>query len=87
MIFTVLLNIIYGFLHYFVTLLPIGNTSTSEWVAGIYTIWAYVNAFSFIVPVNMLVTCLGIAMIFHAFVLSWNIMHWLYGLLRGNRMH
>jgi len=87
MITTVFLNIIYQIINFFIGLLPTGVTFPADWVAGVYTIWSYINAFSFIVPVDILITCLGIAVTFHLFVFGWNFMHWIYGLIRGIKMH
>lgn len=87
MITSTFLNIIYAIINFFIGLLPIGGAFPTEWTTGVYTIWASINAFSFIVPVDTLVLCLGIAITFHLFVFGWNFMHWIYGLLRGSSMH
>jgi len=87
MIFTIILNIINAFISYFIQLLPIGATFPTTWTTGIYTIWSYINAFSFIVPVDTLLYALGIALTFHLFIFGWNFLHWIYGLIRGSRMH
>jgi len=87
MLFTTLFNIIYGILAYFVSLLPQGSPLPSIWIADVYTIWSYINSFSFIVPVDTLLYCLGIAMTFHLFIFAWKSMHWLYGLIRGYSHH
>jgi len=82
-----LLQMIYAFLTFLLGLLPSGGSIASVWVSGVYQIWGYVNSFSFIVPVNMLVFCLGIAMTFHLFVFAWKGLHWISSHIRGARIH
>lgn len=60
-----------------VGVLPIGGTIPTQWTSAVYTIWADINAFSFIVPVNTLVLCLGIAMGFHLAILGFKLFHWI----------
>jgi len=81
------LSLIYQFVAFLVGLLPTGGVLSSDWVSAVYAIWGYVNVFSFIVPVGMLVTCLGIAMAFHGFIFAWKGVHWLWSLIRGGRVH
>lgn len=87
MITTVFLNLIFALISYFISLLPAGVVFPTAWTAGIATIWGDINAFSFIVPVDTLLTCLVIAIIFHLFQFGWNFMHWIYGIIRGSRFH
>lgn len=77
MIFTFLLNIPAYLIAVVLALLPNGSGAPTEWVNGVYTIWADVNAFSFIVPVQTLLFCLGIAMIFHLAILGFKLFHWI----------
>ena len=83
MIIGFILNLLYFFISILIGFLPVGGDVSVSWVSGIYTVWAYVNMFSFVVPVNMLVTRLGIAMAFHLFVFAWHAIHWIYSLIRG----
>jgi len=87
MITTIFLNIITGIISFFVNLLPDGGAIPTSWISGVYTIWSNINAFSFIVPVDVLLYCLGIAMAFHLFQFGWNLFHWIFGMIRGSRMH
>jgi len=82
-----ILTLIYQFISFTVGLLPTGSAFPSEWTAGIYTVWGYVNSFSFVVPVGTLVSALAIAMSFHLFVFAWKAMHWIYSLIRGGKVH
>jgi len=82
-----LLSILYSIVAFFIGLLPYGQATPAAWLSGIYQIWGAVNAYSFVVPVGMLVTCLGLAMSFHLFVFLWKALHWVYGLIRGSRYH
>lgn len=83
MIIGFLLNILYGFINLLVGYLPLGGSVPASWTSGIYTIWGYLNSFSFVVPVNTLVICLGIAFIFHTFIFAWHGVHWIISLIRG----
>jgi uncharacterized membrane protein YdfJ with MMPL/SSD domain len=87
MIVTFFLQIAYSFLNFLVGLLPTGGSFPASWTSGIATVWGAVNVFSFIVPVGVLVTALGIAVTFHLFVFSWKFLHWLWSLIRGGRVH
>jgi len=80
------LNIGYTFANFLIGILPTGATLPDSWVSAVYTIWGYVNAFSFIVPVSMLLYCLGIAMAFHGFIFAWKGLHWVWSLIRGARV-
>jgi len=87
MIVTIFLNVIYGIISFFLSLIPTGGSFPTEWTSGVYTIWSYVNSFSFIVPVQTLVWCLGLAMTFHLFIFGWKFMHWIYSIVRGTKIH
>jgi len=82
-----LLQIIYAFLNFLVGLLPAGATFPPSWLAAVNTIWGYINSFSFIIPVDVMLYCLGVAFTFHLFVFAWKALHWIYGLIRGTKMH
>jgi len=58
-------------------LFPSGAPASPEWVASVYLIWAYINSFSFIVPVSTLLSCLGIAMVFHLSIFLYHALYWL----------
>jgi len=77
MIITLLLNLSYALVTGLLALLPTGGTFPEEWTEGIYTLWQGINAFSFIVPVEMFVTCLAIALAWDLFVFAWHLLHWL----------
>lgn len=83
MIIGFLLNILYGFINLLVGYLPVGGSVPSTWISGIYSIWSYVNLFSFVVPVNTILSCLGIALVFHGFIFAWHGIHWVISLVRG----
>lgn len=87
MITSFLLSVLFGFISFLVGLLPLGGSIPVTWTAGVYAIWGYVNAFSFIVPVNILVASLAVAMAFHLFVFAWKVIHWVVSMIRGSRVH
>jgi len=87
MITTFFIQIAYSFLSFLVGLLPVGGSIPTSWVSAVQTLWYGINAFSFIVPVATLVSCLAIAMAFHLFVFAWKFLHWLWALIRGSKIH
>jgi len=76
------LTILYQVLAFFVGLLPT-TAFPSAVSAAISTIWGYVNALSFLLPVDTLLTVLGLAMVFHGAILLWRLAHLVGGYLRG----
>jgi len=60
-----------------VSILPNGQTVPAEWTAAVFTVWGYVNSFSFIFPVDTLLWCLGVAMTFHLAIFSFHIFMWI----------
>jgi len=76
MITNFLLQIPGYLLNDLLSILPAGGNLPSQWVSGVYAIWGYINAFSFIVPVDTLLLCLGIAMTFHLAILGFRLFHW-----------
>lgn len=81
------LEIVYQFINFLIGLLPLGESIPQTWINGVYTIWSYINSFSFIVPVNTLVSVLAIAVTFHLFIFAWKGLHWIWSLIRGGRVH
>lgn len=77
MIFDWLLSIPAYLLEGIIGLLPAGGTMPTEWVQGVYTVWGDMNAFSFIVPVNTLISVLALALTFHIAVFTFKAVHWI----------
>lgn len=59
------------------SILPTGGGIPIEYTQGVYTVWSDINAFSFIVPVQTLLTVLGLALAFHLAILTFKIVNWL----------
>jgi len=76
------LSLFYTLLFFFVNLLPYVAFPVGL-VSAISTIWYYVNALSFLLPVSTILTILGLAMIFHGAVLLWRLAHLVGGYIRG----
>lgn len=76
------LQIFYGFLSFFVALLPTTGFPV-DISSAIATVWGYVNALSFLLPVTTLLTVLGLAMTFHGAVLLWRLIHMVASYVRG----
>lgn len=77
MIFEWLLSFPAYLLQSIVGVLPTGGTMPTEWVSGVYTIWGDMNAFSFIVPVNTLLSVLTLALAFHLGIFAFRAFHWI----------
>lgn len=77
MIFSFFFSIPALLLSAILSLLPDGGSVPSVWTSAVYSIWSYVNQFSFVVPVDTLLTCLGIAMVFHLAIFTFRLFHWL----------
>jgi len=60
-----------------INLLPAGGVFPVEWTEAVHDIWQNINAFSFIVPVDTLLWCLGIAMTYHLAIIGFKIFHWI----------
>jgi len=60
-----------------ITLLPASTGIQSEWVNALYTMWNYVNAFSFIIPVATFVFCIGTLMTYYLIVYGWDALNWI----------
>jgi len=58
-------------------LFPTGQPAPPEWVSSVYLIWSYIDSFSFIVPVDTLLWCLGVAMVFHLSIFLYHALSWL----------
>jgi len=76
------LAIFYSFLSFFIVLLPM-STFPAEITTAFATIGGYINALSFLLPINTLLTVLGLAMIFHVTILLWRLSHLIARYLRG----
>jgi len=76
MITSFLLSILYGFFNLILSILPAGQAVPAEWVSALYTVWGYINSFSFIVPVTVLLWALVVALAFHLGVFLWRLFHW-----------
>lgn len=77
MIFEFLLSIPAYILQALLGVLPTGGSVPTEWISAVSTMWGYVNAFSFIVPINTLLWALGIALTFHLAILGFKLFHWI----------
>jgi len=77
-----LMQLLYGFLAFFVGLLPT-TAFPSEIITALQTVWYYMNSVSFLLPVSTILTVLGLAMIFHGSIILWRLAHLVGGYLRG----
>jgi len=82
MITSFLLSVLYQFLSFFIGLLPSVDFPTAITTA-ISTIWYYLNAVSFLLPVSTILTVLGLAITFHLAILGWRLAHLIGGYIRG----
>lgn len=77
------LQIFYAFVSFFVSILPT-VAFPSALGSAITSIWGYMNALSFLFPIQTLLAVLGMAFTFHAALLTWRLFHLVAGYLRGN---
>jgi len=60
-----------------ISILPQGAGVPPQFIAAVYQIWNDINAFSFIVPVQTLLTVLGLALALHGGILLFKMIHWI----------
>jgi len=60
-----------------ISVLPAGGVIPIQFTQSVYTIWADINAFSFIVPVQDLLTILELALAFHLGILGFKVINWI----------
>jgi len=77
MIFNFFLSIPAYLIGALISILPDGGTVPQEWVSAVSSMWNYVEAFSFVVPIETLLWCLGIALTFHISILGFKLFHWI----------
>jgi len=76
------LSMFLSLLSFFVGLLPVVAFPSSI-TSAVQTIWYYINAMSFLLPVSTLLTVLLLAMSFHGAILLWRLAHLIGGYIRG----
>jgi len=59
------------------SLFPAGQPAPQEWVSSLYLIWSYINSFSFIVPVDTLLSALVVSLTFHLAIFLYHAIAWL----------
>jgi len=77
MLIEILLTVILYVVRAIFSILPRGGVFPTQFTDGISTLWYYVRSFDFIVPVDAIVQCLGIALGWIAFRLFWDLFHWI----------
>lgn len=77
MIFTFLISIPAYLIQAVVNFLPAGQAVPSEWISAVHSIWSYIEAFSFILPVDVMLWCLGVALGFHLAIFGFKVFHWI----------
>jgi len=75
MIIGFFLSLFYTFISFIVGLLPT-SAFPSEISSAITTFWSYVNLFSMVVPVQTIITVLGLSFTYLATLLVWDAFHW-----------
>jgi len=77
-----LLQIFYSLLYFFAARLP-AIAFPAAITGAIQTIWYYINAVSFLLPVSTILIVLGLAMVFHSVILVWRLGNYIAGYVRG----
>jgi len=82
MIIAFFVKIITAILGFFIGLLPVINIPTG-WTDAITLIWGYMNAMSFLLPIQTLLTILGLVMTVEVVIFIWHFGLKAYHMLRG----
>jgi len=77
MIFEFLLKIPALIVQSLISLLPQGGTLPAEWTSAVTTMWGFIEAFEFLIPIDTLLWCLGIALTFHLGVFTFKMFNWI----------
>ena len=77
MIFSVALNIVFFLVNGFLSILPTGGDIPAEFAAGLLQVWNAFRGFSYILPIDAMVTCMAISFSWILFVFFWNLIHWI----------
>lgn len=86
MITSALLLAVYWLVYGLIFLLPTGGVFPADFLSSLNMIWNAISLFSLVVPINTLLTILGLSMLWHAFVWAWNTMLWILSIVRGVNM-
>lgn len=78
------LNLLYYFLSFMISILPVGGTLPQSWVSSLLLMWGYAQSFSYVIPISTLLTVLSLAMTFHISIFAFRLVKWLVHLIRGN---
>jgi len=76
------LTIFYQILAFVIGLLPV-YSPPSDLISAFSTLWAYVTALAWLLPVSTLLTVLGVAITFHLVMILWHFGHLVASYLRG----
>ena len=77
MIFQYIFSIPALILQTIINLLPEGGTLPTEWTDAVATMWGFVEAFEFLIPIDTLLWCLGIALTFHLGIFAFRVFNWI----------
>jgi len=77
MLIELLLTILLYIVNAMFFLFPRGGTFPTAFTDGISTVWYYIRSFDFIIPVDAIVQCLGLAIAWIAFRIFWDLFHWI----------
>jgi len=83
MITTFLLTLLYNFVGLLLSILPVYALPTSI-SSSLSSMVGYIQAFSFVLPVDTMVSVVSSATVFFIGVLVFKIFHWIIGKLRGS---
>jgi len=82
MITGILITIVATVFTFIVSLLPTIPLPTGI-TDALTLIWSYINMFSFLFPVDTLLTVLVLALLYHIIFLFWDMGLWIIGVIRG----
>lgn len=76
------LQVVNAVIRFIISLLPAYPLPTAV-ATAVTTAWTYINAVSWLLPVDTLLTVLTLAMVFHVAILVWRLLHLVGSYLRG----
>lgn len=77
MITEFLMSIPFYLVRSLINIIPAGGGVPSEFTSALHTMWGYVQSFSFILPVNTILWCIGVTIAFEVGIFLWGATNWL----------
>lgn len=76
MIVNIFLVVLFALINAILLLLPTGSALPAAFQSGLTTVWAWMKAMEFVLPLDALAVCVPIAFGWVLFVFTWEFIHW-----------